>query len=79
MTNTIWSGTEGAINTGLPLYIFTCNVNGCPYLNSSSSMSAKARCYGLEIWQDNVMVRQFKPCLKNGVPGLYDTVSGRIF
>ena len=79
VTNTVWSGTEGTIDTGLPLYVFTCNVDGNPYLNSSSSMSAKARCYGLEIWQDNVMVRQFKPCLKNGVAGLYDTVSGRIF
>ncbi len=79
VTNTIWSGTEGTIDTGLPLYIFTCNVDGKPNLNNTSSMSAKARCYGLEIWQDNVMVRQFKPCLKNGVAGLYDTVSGRIF
>ena len=79
VTNMIWSGTEGAINTGLPLYICACNVNGYPYISSSSSMSAKARCYGLEIWQDNVKVRDYKPCLKNGVAGLYDTVSGRIF
>ena len=42
-------------------------------------MSAKARCYGLEIWQDGKLVRDYKPCLKNGVAGLYDTVSGRIF
>ena len=85
VTNTVWSGTEGTIDTDLPLYVFTCNVDGKPNLNSTSSMSAKARCYGLEIWQkpenggDMVLVRNFKPCLKNGVAGLYDTVSGRIF
>lgn len=79
VTNTLWSGTLGAIDTGLPLYVFTCNVDGKPNLNSTSSMSSKSRCYKLEIWQDDIMVRQFKPCLKNGVAGLYDTVSGRIF
>ena len=79
VTNTLWSGTLGAIDTGLPLYVFTCNVDGKPNLSSTSSMSSKSRCYKLEIWQDDVMVRQFKPCLKNGVAGLYDTVSGRIF
>ncbi len=79
VTNTLWSGTESAIDTGLPLYIFTCNVDGKPYLSSSSSMSAKVRCYGLKIYQDNVLVRDYMPCVKNGVAGLYDDVSKRIY
>lgn len=79
VTNTLWSATESAIDTSLPLYIFTCNVDGNPYLNSGSSMSSKVRCYGLQIYQDGVPVRDYRPCLKNGVAGLYDAVSGRIF
>ena len=79
VTNTVYTGTEGAIDTKLPLYVFVCNVNGNPWVNQNDSMASRARCYGLEIWQDGVRVRNFKPCLKNGVAGLYDTVSGRIF
>ena len=84
VTNTLYSASEGAVDTGLPMYLFTCNVNGNPYLDKSSSMSGKARCYGLKIWQNDSngvsqLVRNYKPCLKNGVAGLYDTVSGRIY
>lgn len=42
------------------------------------------RCYGTKIWQTDAsgeyrLVRDFKPCVKGGRPGLYDTVSRRIF
>ncbi|MBR2838560.1 MAG: hypothetical protein IKE55_07250 [Kiritimatiellae bacterium] len=76
----LYSGTDGtSVNTGYPMYLFTCDVDGNPYLNQTSAMSAKARCYGLKIWQDGSLVRDFRPCLKNGVAGLYDDVSKRIF
>ena len=57
------------------MYLFTCNVNGKP------TWYSKARCYGFKIWQDGNPdpVRDFRPCLKNGVAGLYDAVSKRIF
>ena len=78
--HTLYSGTAGtSIDTGYPMYLFVCNVNGLPWLDDKASMAAKARCYGLKIWQDGVLVRDFRPCLKNGVAGLYDDVSKRIF
>ncbi|MBQ3288148.1 MAG: hypothetical protein IJH50_01895 [Kiritimatiellae bacterium] len=80
VTNTLYSGTAStSIDTGYPMYLFVCNVNGQPWLDGNFSMAAKARCYGLKIWQDGILVRDFRPCLKNGVAGLYDDVSKRIF
>ena len=80
VTNTLYSGTAGtSIDTGYPMYLFVCNVDGLPRLDGNVSMAAKARCYGLKIWQDGVLVRDFRPCLKNGVAGLYDNVSSNIF
>ena len=74
VTNTVYSASDStAIDTGYPMYLFTCNVDGSP------TWFAKARCYGFKIWQDNTIVRDFRPCLKNGVAGLYDSVSSNIF
>ena len=74
VTNTVHSGSVStAIDTGCSMYLFTCNINGSP------TWFAKARCYGFKIWQDNTLVRDYHPCLKNGVAGLYDAVSSNIF
>ncbi len=73
-TNTVYSAADTAsIDTGYPLHLFACNVDGTP------TWFSKARCYGFKMWQDGVLVRDFRPCLKNGVAGLYDDVSKRIF
>ena len=60
------------LDTRRTLYLFACNYGG------AIRHSCKGRCYGLKIWQDGVLVRDFRPCLKNGVAGLYDDVSKRI-
>ena len=74
VTNTVYSASDStAIDTGYSLYLFAINKDGQP------DWYSKARCYGFEIWQDGQKVRDFKPCLKNGVAGLYDDVSKRIF
>ena len=74
VTNTVYSASDTtAIDTGYSLYLFAINKDGQP------DWYSKARCYGFEIWQDGQKVRDFKPCLKNGVAGLYDDVSKRIF
>ena len=65
--------TEDALDTELNMYLFAQNHGGTVELKSS------VRCYALRIWQDNVLVRDYKPCLKNNVPGLYDDVSKTIF
>ena len=70
-----WTSLSDAstVNTGRSLYLFARNNNGTPDDFSSS------RIYFLKIWQDGDLVRDFRPCLKNGVAGLYDAVSKRIF
>ena len=65
------------VDTGRNLYLFACN-EGTP------NYKAKARCYGMKIWQDDAngvrqLVRDFRPCMKNGRVGLYDSVSQTIF
>ena len=73
-TNTVYEGTnETSIDTGLSLYLFGRNSNG------NIADGGVYRLYGLKIKQDNVLVRDFKPCLKNGEFALYDDVSKRIF
>ena len=64
---------SGDVNTGRNLYVFARNDNGAPNAYSASRLSF------LKIWQNGVLVRDFRPCLKNGVAGLYDDVSKRIF
>ena len=69
----------GPYNSGLSLYLFTNNRNG-----AAGALSAKARCYGLKIWQtdangDYQPVRDYKPCLKDGRAGLYDEVSDTVY
>ena len=74
----LWSKTGNALDTGCSLYLFACNVGG------TASYKSKARIYGLKIWQgpkdggDMVLVRDLRPCVKGGRPGLYDAVSGDI-
>ncbi|MBR2838561.1 MAG: hypothetical protein IKE55_07255 [Kiritimatiellae bacterium] len=74
VTNTVYSASDSATaDTGLPLYLFCCNYGG------RADYPCKGRCYGLKIWQDGVLMRDYRPCLKNGVAGLYDDVSKRIY
>ena len=65
--------TEAALDTGLNMYLFGCNQGGV------LKLSSKIRCYDVKIWQDGVLVRDFRPCLKDGRAGLYDEVSSWIF
>ena len=61
------------VETDCNLFLFANNVAG------AADNCAPARCYGLKIWQDGVLVRDFRPCRKNGLAGLYDQVSHRVF
>ena len=73
-TATLVDKTDAAtIDTGLNMYLFKCNYDG------SALYGSKARVYWLQIFQDGVMVRDFKPCLKYGEAALYDDVSKTIF
>ena len=71
----VWSSLSipGDVNTGTNLYLFARNNNG------TLDAFSRSRLYFLKIWQDGNLVRDFRPCLENGVAGLYDDVSKRIF
>lgn len=65
---------SGSVNTSIPLTIFAVN------RGDSQNEFAKARLYSAKITTNGVVVRNFIPCINPyGVPGLYDTVSGRFF
>ena len=70
----VFTKTYAAINTGRNLYVFACNQKANTVIGKSQT-----RCYGLKIWQDGTLVRDFKPCVKDNHAGLYDTVSETIF
>ena len=52
------------------LYLFACNYEG------SASYKASARVYRLKIWKDGALVLDLRPCVRDGVVGLYDLKSG---
>lgn len=58
--------------TGQNLMMFAAYRNGWP------AYTSKARCYGLKLWLDGVPARDFRPCVKDGKPGLYDTVRNEV-
>ena len=71
---TSYEGTDAtSIDTGLSLYLFGRNSNG------NIADGGIYRLYSLKIRQDGALVRDFKPCLKDGEFALYDDVSKRIF
>ena len=41
--------------------------------------AATMKLYGLKLYMDGVLQRDYRPCVKGGVAGLYDAVSGVIF
>ena len=38
-----------------------------------------ARCYTLKIWEDGTLVRDFLPCIKGGVAGLWNRVENKVY
>ena len=71
--NVICAETNALLTAGQNLYLFACNDNG------TANYTSKARIHACRIWQDRVLVRDFRPCLKDGRAGLYDDVSKEIF
>ncbi len=69
-TGSITSGTP--VNT-YTMYVFRNN-NG-----SGGDYDSIAKVYGLKIWQDGTLVREFVPCIEaaTGTAGFYDLVNGK--
>ena len=59
------------LNTGYTMYIFALNQA------NAQKMPTKGRLYYLKIWDNDVLVRDYIPCMnKEGVCGLWDKVNG---
>jgi hypothetical protein len=71
---TVWSGTDA---TGLSL------ANTTLYLGAVNYAGAKYNCamkvYSARIWLDGELVRDYRPDLRDGVPGFYDAANGGVF
>ena len=70
--------TADPLDTGRNMYLFACNGN------TWLSDYFFGRCYYVKIWQTDgsggyQLVRDYVPCVKDGVAGLYDNVSNTIF
>ena len=76
---TLYSGAlAGTIsrNATAPLVLLGLNNQG----NLDSGYACSAKIYSFRIYDgDGNLARHFLPCLKNGVAGFYDKVSGKIF
>ena len=78
-TNTTdYSGTQGAVNSGCSMYLFARNIGG-----TSAGDYHRGYLYECKVWQldgNNVwqLVGDFRPCVKDGVAGVYDVVSETI-
>ena len=67
------AAASGATSTH-PLSIFgdTGNVAGTEWAQSAYGM----KCYGLKIYENDILVKNLVPCVKNGYPGFKDLISG---
>ena len=78
LANVTSSDLGAALDTGRNMYLFACNGN------TWLSDYFFGRCYYVKIWQTDgsggyQLVRDYVPCVKDGVAGLYDNVSNTIF
>jgi len=69
----VFSKAYTALDTATNLYVFANNQFG------TAAGFSKTRCYGLKIWQDGSLVRDFRPCVHDGRAGLYDAQNDRIY
>ena len=67
---------QGVIDTGLNLYLFASNKNGTP------SQCSQSRLYYCRLREGDTgawtLSRNLRPCVKDGVAGLYDYVTGEV-
>ena len=48
-------------------------------LNGGFENASKVRIYGLKIYENDVLVRDYSPCLKDGIPGFTEKIGGGFF
>ncbi|MBO7654044.1 MAG: hypothetical protein J6U40_03905, partial [Kiritimatiellae bacterium] len=63
----------GQYTTGLDMYVFAGNNRG------GRDWPGSVKLHGLKIWQDGALVRDFLPCRKNDLVGLYDVENARFY
>lgn len=65
--------TVSTFSTGYPAFLFSINKAG----TAMSAYNSSGRIYSCQIYESDVLVRDFIPCINtSGAVGLYDTVNG---
>lgn len=65
------TNTKSTFQTDYNMFLLTCNQSG-----SAMSNSASVKLYSCKIYDNNVLIRDYRPCLDpNGVACLYDEVN----
>ena len=78
-----WSANSGVIDTGTSLYLFAEHTIDASSGTEGVSNYSLARFYHAKIWQipddgtEYVLVSDLRPCMKDGVAGVYDGSSIR--
>lgn len=73
-TTLLTDSLTASADTGLDLYLFACNKDG------ASVWPSKARLYGLRIYQDGRLVRNFKPVrMKSGLAALWEATEKKAY
>lgn len=62
----------GQFTTGTNIWLFAGNSRG------SMGWACSARLFGCRIWQDGDLVRDYRPCMKDGRPGLYESIEQKV-
>ncbi len=73
--SSLYTAARQQFASSIPLAIFTVRKSVNP---ATTEACSQYRLYGLKIWDDGVLVRDFVPChSKNGELGVFDLVEGR--
>lgn len=82
VTNSVMSFTNPtSATTDHPIFLCGASnsANGETYVvpaNKAQRYNAKAKIYGVKIWEDGALVHDYQPQVQDGLPGLKDLVDG---
>ena len=67
----VGSSTVVDFSVSLSLYMFRLHING-----GVDTRTVSGKLWGLKIWEGGDLVRDYQPCVKDGVVGVWDYVNG---
>ena len=74
------TGTYGLLDTAATLYLFASHYKDAS--SDQANQNHRGRLYYCKLWEGDTgawtLARNFRPCVKDGVAGLYDYVTGEV-